>query len=326
MSINGCVFCEGEFNGLSNENLESSVDAFFLTLPNSEKGFTETVKSIGQIYKYIETPGSKLSIARTYQDLQKASKQDKKSLILTFQEPYPIGNSLGNLHVFYQLGVRVVQLTYNKANFIGSGCTEYVDRGLTDFGKTLIKEMNRIGMLIDLSHCGHLTTLEAIQASEQPVICSHANVQQLCSNPRNKTDEVVKMIAEKGGVIGLTPWGPLCWNDKTGLQPSLDDYLDHVEYVINLVGIEHVGFGSDDTLDGATDEEGTIAQAYLYPTVVANYNERVGTDPKLRHAKGSKDINNVINGLRNRGYSSNDIAQFLGGNFSRVIQQVWKEV
>lgn len=326
LSIDGCAFAEGDFIGFSEDILKSTVDAFFLTLPHSDEGFAETVSSIGRIYNLADREES-FTVVRTHQDLAANKIVNKKSIILAFQEPHPIGNSLDNLRVFYELGVRVVQLTYNKANYIGTGCTESQDRGLTDFGKKLIKEMNRLGMLVDISHCSKRTALEAIKESEQPVVFSHANVKSLCDSPRNRTDEEIRLLAEKGGVIGLTPWGPLCYRKDYGQQPTLNDYLDHVEYVINLVGIDHVGFGGDNTLDDNEDRGGTAVQSALYPEVVADYDERIGTHPSVRHAKdfkGPKEIHNVIGGLKNRGYSPHEINKFLGGNFSRVIQQVWK--
>ncbi len=326
LSIDGCAFSEGDFMGFSKDLFNSSVDAFFLTLPHSEKGFTETVRSIGSIYNLADKVAN-FHVARTHNDLVNGKLENKKSIILAFQEPHPIGFSLDNLRVFYELGVRVVQLTYNKAGCIGTGCTETFDSGLTDFGKKLIKEMNRLGMIVDISHCSNRTALQAIGTSSQPVVFSHANVKNLCDSPRNRTDEEIKLIAEKGGVIGLTPWGPLCWKKGLNKQPTLNDYLDHVEYVINLVGIDHVGFGGDNTLNDKEDRIGTAVQSALYPEVVADYDERVGTHPNVRHAKdfkGAKEIHNVIEGLKGRGYGNDEINKFLGENFSRVIQQVWK--
>ncbi|MNB65213.1 Membrane dipeptidase [compost metagenome] len=326
LTIDGCIYSEGDFEGCSEDVLQSRLNAFFLTL-SSFNGFAETVRSIGKIYDLADKEEHRLSVARTYEDLVQASKAGKKSVILTFQEPYPIGDSLNNLRVFYELGVRVVQLTYNKANYIGTGCTESRDRGLTDFGRRVIAEMNRLGMLVDVSHCSKETVIDAIKASSQPIVFSHANVKQISNNPRNKSDEEIKLLAENGGVMGLTPWAPICWTRKADEQPALEDYLDHVEYVIKLVGIDHVGFGGDCTPDGKSDESGTIVQATMYPEVAGDYYARVGTDYVLAHAKGFdgvKDIDNVVRGLEKRGYGESDIEKFLGGNFARVIKQVWK--
>ena len=326
LTIDGCVYAEGEFIGCSEAVLNSRMNAFFLTLPSFD-GFAETIRSIGRIYTLTDEEDKKVRVARSYDDLVKAAQAGQKSIILAFQEPYPIGNSLNNLRVFYELGVRVVQLTYNKANYIGTGCTEKTDRGLTDFGRQAIAEMNRLGMLVDVSHCSPLTAIEAIKVSTEPVVFSHANVKKISDNPRNRTDEEIKLLAEKGGVIGLTPWAAICWKRRENQQPSLEDYLDHVEYITNLVGIDHVGFGGDCTPDGKGDESGTVVQATLYPEVGGEYFRRVGTHPSLAHAKdfkGVQEIDNVIAGLKQRGYAEDAIEKFLGGNFARVIKEVWK--
>lgn len=323
--IDGCIFMDSEFEGISNEIMKSKVDTIFLTM-NSFDGFSETIKSITNIHRVVENEPN-IRVARTYNDIVQNSKEGKKSLVLTFQEPYPIGNSLNNLRAFYEIGVRVVQLTYNKANYIGSGCTESEGGGLTDFGRKLVLEMNKLGMLVDLSHCNELTARGAIAISEKPVVFSHGNAFSVTENPRNKSDEIIKMVADTGGVIGLTPWSPLCWDKKTGKHPDLDTYLNHVEYIINLVGIDHVGFGSDVPIIETGSTAGANEQATLYPEVVGGYYGTVGIGREISHAKdfkGAKQIDNVINRLQQKGYSETDINKFLGGNFLRVLENVMK--
>ena len=325
--IVGCVFVEGDFKGCSQRIIDSGLDAFFLTIPRSDEGFTENVKAIGNIYNLTDDPDKKIKVARTVKDIEDRAKDNVLSIILTYQDPHPIGNSLDNLRALYELGVRVVQLTYNKANYIGTGCTESKDRGLTDFGASLVQEMNKLGIIIDLSHCSKMTALDAIKASNQPVIFSHACARSITESPRNRSDEEILLLAEKGGVIGLSPWGPLCWKKEKGQQPTLDDYLDHVDYVVKLVGVDHIGYGGDTTIDDGDDVSGTVEQATLYPDVVGEYNEKVGVDPSVRHAigfKGSAQIKNVVEAMERRGYKESDIEKFLGGNFKRVMKEVWK--
>lgn len=325
--IDGCAFVEGDFKGCSSKVADSGLDAFFLTLPKSGEGFTETVKAIGNIYNLTDIEEKKIQVARTLRDIEEGAEAGKRSIILAFQDPHPIENSLDNLRALYELGVRVVQLTYNKANYIGTGCTETIDRGLTDFGARLIEEMNKLGMIVDLSHCSKLTALAAIEASKQPVVFSHACIRSMTESPRNRTDEEIILLAKKGGVIGLSPWGPLCWKKEKGKQPSMDDYLDHVDYAVKLVGIDHVGFGGDCTIDDGEDASGTTEQATLYPAVVGEYNAKVGVHPSVRHAigfKGAGEVKNVVEAMKVRGYKESDIEKFLGGNFRRVIQSVWK--
>ena len=325
--IDGCVFAEGDFKGCTPKVANSGLDAFFLTIPHSGEGFAQAANAIGNVYNLKDKEEKKFIIARTKKDIEDGAKAGKIAIILAFQDPFPIENSLDKLRVFYELGVRVVQLTYNKANYIGTGCIETVDKGLTDFGIRMIHEMNRLGMVVDLSHCSRLTALQAIEESEQPVVFSHACIRTMTESPRNRTDEELKSLAKKGGVIGLSPWGPLCWKKEKGVQPSLDDYIDHIDYAVDLLGIDHVAFGGDSTIDDSADASGTVEQATLYPAVVAEYNAKVGVHPSVRHAigfKGAEEIGNVVEGMTRRGYKEDDIAKFLGGNFLRVIEKVWK--
>src|SRR5699024_5357858 len=143
------------------------------------------------------------------------------------------------------------------------------------------------------------TALDAIKESKHPCLFSHANIKSISDSPRNKTDEEIKLLAEKGGVIGLTPWAPICWKGVKSEQPTLDDYLDHVEYAINLVGIDHVGYASDGKLDHSRDMAAINAQKHRSTSIVGQYNTMVGTDPDQRHAlgfQGSHQIDNFVEG------------------------------
>jgi len=325
--IDGCAFSEGEFKGISQKVIESPLDAFFFTVPGQMEGFHNCVDEIGRLYNLFDNKGKKIRIVGTLEDLADAKNAGEKSLIIAFQDPHPIENSLDKLRVLYELGLRVVQLTYNKSNYIGTGCTETIDRGLTDFGRKTVKKMNELGIVIDLSHCSKQTAIDVLEISEKPVVFSHAGVKTLTQNPRNRSDEELMLLKKNGGVIGLSSWGPLCWNIAKKTRPTLDEFIDHIDYVVNKVGIGHVGFGCDNTLDESKDLSGTTEQSLLYPEVVAEYNEAVGIDPGVRHAVGFDgvwEINNVIDRLKERGYVNEDINQFLGGNFLRVMKCVWK--
>ena len=325
--LDGCTFTEGGFHGLSEEVLNSSLDAFFLTVPGQMEGFHECLIEIGKIYNLSDRVEKRLKVIKSYNDIKTLKIDNKKGIILTFQDPRPVENSFDKLRIYYELGIRVFQLTYNKMNYIGTGCLESIDRGLTDYGKRLVKELNRLGVLIDLSHCSYQTALDTFETSEKPVVFSHAGAKTLTDSPRNKTDLELKLLKQNGGVIGLSPWGPLCWKKETKQRPTIDDFLDQIEYVVDLIGIDHIGFGGDSTLDNNDDQSGIIEQSTLYAPVVEDYNKYVGTDPDVRHAidiKGVWQIGNVEEGLRNRGFSQEDIAKFTGGNFMRVIKETWQ--
>jgi membrane dipeptidase len=325
--IDGCAFTEGGFYGLSKEVLASELDGFFLTIPGQMEGFHECLLEIGKIYGLSDDSSKRLAVIKSVQDLEEAKNKQQKGIILSFQDPHPIENSFDKLRIYYEMGLRVCQLTYNKMNYIGTGCLETKDNGLTDYGKKLVKELNRLGVLIDLSHCSYQTAMDTFETTEKPIVFSHAGAKALTDNPRNKTDEEIKRLKENGGVIGLSPWGPLCWKKETRQRPTLDDFLDHVDYVVDLAGVDHVAFGGDSTLDNNDDKAGIEEQSTLYAPVVADYNQYVGTDPDVRHVmgvKGSWEMHRVEEGLRKRGYTDEDIAKFTGNNFLRVMKAVWR--
>lgn len=324
-TIDGCVYPESEFNGCAEDVKKSNLDGFFLTVPG--ESFRGAVKSIAKNYMISDVDSEKISIPRTYEDLFKAKREGKKSAILYFQDPHPVENKMEFLRAFYELGIRVVQMAYNKGGYIGAGCTENVGYGLTDFGKNVVREMNELGVLIDLSHCGKKTVEDVLRESKKPVTFGHANPFSIANNPRNKTDEQLKMLANNGGVIGITAWGPICWNGKENKRPTVEDLIDHMDYVINLIGDDHVGIASDNNLDHSKDIIGINSQGALYDEVVGPYNKHVGVDPNERHTKGfagAVDIDNLIICMRNRGYADERIKKIMGGNFLRVLKDVWR--
>lgn len=211
----------------------------------------------------------------------------------------------GDVELFHRLGQRVSQLTYDGPNRLGSGCRVAEDTGLTRFGVAVVGEMNRVGMAIDVSHCGERTAAEAICASSRPVLATHANCRALVpGQPRNKSDELIRLIAAGGGVVGIT----LVRSFVGGASPGLDDLLDHFDHVARLVGVEHVGLGtdvSDDALDPATGRPR------------APYALR-GLDLSLR-------VFQIADGLLARGWSEPDVELVLGGNFLRALGDIWDD-
>jgi membrane dipeptidase len=182
--------------------------------------------------------GDKLKLIRTAEDIRAAKAEKKLGLILGFQSASPIEDDLTHLWIFAQLGVRIIQLTYMGANLVGSGCYEDTDNGLTYLGKTLIREMNRLGILVDLSHCGWKTAQDAIEISTQPVVFTHSNPYEKCP-----TGAIYRRAGQgsgsKGGVIGITGTGLCWWRNTAGRRSLITDILDYGE----LAGIDHVGLG-----------------------------------------------------------------------------------
>lgn len=218
---------------------------------------------------------------------------------------------------FYSLGQRVSQLTYNTQNMIGVGSTEREDSGITDFGVAVIGQMNKVGMVVDVSHCGDKTTLDSFDVSAKPVLITHSNCRALNNHPRCKTDEAIKKMAAKGGVMGITGVRMFVKADE---PTTVEDALNHYEHVAKLVGIEHLGVGSDIDLDGY-DKMPEAERKALHAAYKASYGFREKDDiDGLNHPRRFIDI---ADGLIRRGYSDRDIEGVLGGNFQRVLNQIW---
>ena len=172
------------------------------------EGFRETIGNIAHWHRLFDQYRSMITPVQSVDDIRRAKREKKVGVIFGFQSTDPIERDLYLLSVFKELGVRIIQLTYNERNYIGDGCLERTDCGLSLFGLEVIEEMNRLGILIDLSHTGYRTAMETIEASKQPVVFTHANPRTLCDHPRNKTDEQIRAVVEKGGLIGPTSFPP----------------------------------------------------------------------------------------------------------------------
>ncbi|MCY3764572.1 MAG: membrane dipeptidase [Gemmatimonadetes bacterium] len=258
-------------------------------------------------------------------DIRAAKQQDRTGIILGFQNASPIENELDRLGLFLALGVRVIQLTYHETNLLGSGCWERNDAGLSNFGVDAVKEMNRLGILIDLSHVGPQTTLDAIEMSEKPVAITHANARSFCDHPRNKEEEALKRLAEKGGVVGATSYTPFLPN---GYETTVEDFVDAIDDMVERIGIDHVAIGTDSTHDQPLEFWHFIAsqQGTKFPSTFADgsipYTE-VSFQPKGMATLA--EFPNVADGLANRGYNAGEITKLLGGNWIRLFEQVWNE-
>ncbi len=252
------------------------------------------------------------------EDIQMAYKEGKKSIILNLQNIEPIGSNLEMLDLFYMMGFRIMQLTLNTKNLIGTGCTARRDRGLTEFGAKAIGRLNQLGVLIDISHCGSQTSMDAVESSKDPVIASHTFSKNLYEHDRGKNDELLRAIADKGGFIGILAIpGFLSNNPKT----TIDDWLDHVDYITNLVGVDHVGIG--------TDFFG-VSLPNALAVKIGEFLDKLGFRPEhkagfLEKMKGFEDYTkfpNLIEGLIIRGYNNQDIKKIAGENFLRVFKKV----
>ncbi|MCY3677099.1 MAG: dipeptidase [Gemmatimonadetes bacterium] len=228
-------------------------------------------------------------------------------------------HTLDDVNQFYWLGQRVSQLTYNSRNMIGNGATERVDGGISDFGVAIVGRMNEIGMAVDVSHSGDRTTLDACEVSSRPVLFTHSNSRVLSGgHPRTKTDEAIRAMGATGGVMGITGVRMFV---KDREPTTIEDYIDHFDHVRDLIGVEHLGVGSDVDLHGyddmPTDEYEALKSAYKDSYAFRDKIDIEGVD----HPKRMFDLTEA---LIRRGYTDDHIRGILGGNFQRVLGEIWE--
>jgi len=223
-----------------------------------------------------------------------------------------------DVDLFHGFGQRVAQLTYNSRNMIGNGSTERRDEGLSDFGVAIVERMNKVGMAIDVSHCGDRTTLDAFEVSKRPVLITHSNVRALANgHPRDKSDEAILAVKKSGGVMGITGVRMFV-RDKE--PTTIEHALDHFDHVAKLIGPEHLGVGSDIDLDGYDDMPPELNKQ-LRAGYKGSYGFRDKIDIEgLDHPKRMYDL---TEGLIRRKYTDAQIEGILGGNFRRVLSDIW---
>ncbi|TXK85948.1 dipeptidase [Paenibacillus sp. N3.4] len=286
-------------------------------------GAAATLRTIGKWINLINGRDDLVLIKRAA-DIGAAKASGKLGILFHFQGTGPIEDSLDLVDAYKELGVGIIQLAYNVKNRVGDGCEERTDAGLSRFGLKLIERMNRARVIVDCSHTGYRTTMEAIEASSAPVVFSHANPRAVHPSPRNIQDDQIKAIAATGGLVGAVGFPNFV---SSSHRPSLDDFIAHIDYMVELVGIDHVGLGIDyftgmDPITplavveamyksfvdfGAWTPKSYSPPPYYYPTGM----ETPTGYPKLTAR------------LLERGYKEEDVRKILGDNWVRVYRAVW---
>jgi len=293
----------------------SGVACFFEALDhllNPAEDFQVTLEQIGSTRAMLrQTPGFILALSA--EDIRRAKREQKEAVMLQL-EPQTIGPVVDRVDVGYDLGVRCMLLTFNSRNFLGDGCGEKSNSGLSNLGFDVVERMNKVGMLIDLSHCGERTTLDAIEASKDPVLINHAGARTL--NPemtRLKSDEQIHALAEKDGVFGVSAIpNQLSKANRQGIH----DLLNHADYVAKLVGVEHVAIGLDICFDDHVAFHRTLIRKLMRGTgqqLNAEYMEGI---------ESPEEWQNITRGLVSRGYSDQEIEKIIGGNALKITERV----
>lgn len=283
----------------------------------------QAIKGIKLWHDLFDNHSDKVIQVTASKDIEKAKEEGKFGAIMGLQNADLLGNDLSLLPIYKKLGVRILQLSYYPQNLLGEGCGERTDGGLSNFGIEVVKEMNRLKMIVDVSHCKDQVTMDAIKYSKDPILITHSNARGLVNHIRNKTDEQIKALADKGGVIGVIAFSPFC-EVRKGVRPTFDDLLDIIDYIVKLVGPDHVGIGLDLTPFMDQEQYDQWAQAYPDLRPRGGWIER----NVFTNKEGYDDVTQlpqITKGLVARGYSEQDIEKILGLNFLRVIKEVLGE-
>ena len=310
--------------GFDDDIAASGVDSFNIMAPWPADGFEAAVTRI-EGYHRLVGGDERLMLAEHATDIPAAKVAGQVAIVMGAQDSLFIGNDLARLDTFRRLGLGYMQLTYNDRNLVGDGCAEPTDAGLSRFGRELVKAMPQVGIVMDVTHAGERTALEALALAAAPAIASHANPRALYDNPRNLSDDVIRAIADTGGIVGCTLPSPFNYSGGDQL-PTLEEFAAAIEYVIDLVGEDHVAIGSD--LVATTGAYHTDLSTRLRPdlyTISGTYYHRFGVDPSVRKVQGitaMREYPVLTRLLVERGHSIERIRKVIGLNLLRVYEQV----
>ncbi|MEZ5462552.1 dipeptidase [Dokdonella sp.] len=283
-----------------------------------------TIRNIAYWNAQIAAHPERLMLVREAADLDTAKSTGRLGLIYGFQDTTPIGEDLSRLERYDHLGVRIVQLTYNRRNLVGDGCLEAGNAGLSTLGIELIEKLNQRHLQIDLSHAGERTTLEAIARSKDPVAITHSGCAALAPLPRNKTDNELRKLADSGGVVGIYLMPFL----RVKGQPTAQDLIAHIEHAIKVCGEDHVGIGSDGGISPINfNEEFKRKHAEDVADRRARGISAPGEDPEvyifLPDLNTANRLEHLASLLAARGHSDRLIEKIIGANFARLFRATW---
>ncbi|HCK83326.1 MAG TPA: Zn-dependent dipeptidase [Hyphomonadaceae bacterium] len=302
----------------------SGVSAIKTTIGGFNAPFEDTLAEIAFYQRLVEAHPDYFMQIRNAADIARAKRERKLGIIFSFESAACLEDKLDRIDLFRNLGVRVMQLSYNLPSPFGAGVMSPPDASLTDLGREAIARMNASGVALDLSHANPATTSAATAASAKPVLITHAGCASVHPHPRNKSDEQLRALAEKGGVVGIYD---LFYLAPAGRQPNLDDYIAHMAHALSVCGEDHVGIGSD-TGFGASELSAEERAAWAAETErrratgVAAPEE----DGRLPFTEGLNRPDRALviaDALMKRGYRERAVEKVLGANFARAFGEIW---
>ncbi len=311
------------YEGLAQAGLDAVFDNMFdgTAIINSKRGWkwVDVIHDLGMRVSDIDHQDYVI-VARRVNDIVRAHERGQLAFVMTLEASTPIENELERIEILYGLGVRMMGIAYSEANSLGAGLREPNDGGLTLFGREAVKRMNKIGMAIDVSHCGDQTSLDTIKYSEKPIFITHAGARALWNTRRLMPDEVLQACAEKGGVIGIEA-APHTTATENQPEHNIESFMEHFEYCVDLVGIDHVTFGPD-TLYGDH-----VALHHAFRSHLSIGQAHAVDHEEVEYVKGLENptecFPNIVRWLVKHNYSDDEIAMVIGGNTLRVLREVW---
>jgi membrane dipeptidase len=275
-------------------------------------GIAETMPVLSSWRQQVLRASDSFELVASADDIAAARQAGRLVVGFDLEDTNPLGGEISMVQTYYELGVRSMLLTYNGENLAGFGCHAPRDDGLTIFGRDVVDEMNRIGMMVDVSHCGYRTSMEAIERSSAPVIFSHSAMRGVWEHDRNIRDDQVRACAATGGVIGINGVGIFLGDNDA----SASAMARHIDYAVQLVGPDHVGIGTDYVFDNEDLTQELARNTQVFPASYQHWDSYKFVAPEQL-----PELEAELHGL---GYSADDVAAIMGGNFLRVARAVWK--
>ena len=301
-------------------NREAGLDAVHVTVVYHED-FDEFNTRVDEWNTYFRDNSDLIFLGKSYKDIEKAKKEKKTAIFFGFQNCSPIEDDISLVEKVYDLGCRFMQLTYNNQSLLATGCFENVDSGVTNFGKEVIKEMNRLGLVIDMSHSAEKSTIDAINISQKPIAITHANPTFWHAAKRNKSDELLKILSKNDGMLGLSLYPH---HLKNGTNCSLESFCEMAAKTADLMGVEKIGIGSDLCLN----QPDTVVEWMRNGTWAKAKNFGEGTKKNSGFPKqpdwfiDARGFSNLESGLSKVGFSKNEISGVLGDNWFNFYKRI----
>ena len=301
-------------------NRQAGLDAIHVTIVYHED-FDELKTVIKNWEKLFLNNSDLIFHGKNFKDIEKAKSENKTAVFFGFQNCSPIEDDIGLVKKVYDLGCRFMQLTYNNQSLLATGCYEKLDSGVTNFGREVIREMNRLGFVIDMSHSAEKSTIDAIEISEKPIAITHANPSFWFAAKRNKSNELLKILSENKGMLGLSLYPH---HLKDGTDCSLESFCEMTAKTADIMGVEKIGIGSDLCLN----QPDTIVEWMRNGTWTKNKNYGEGSKSKPGFPKqpdwflDARGFKNLEAGLKKVGFSENEVNGILGNNWYNFYKEM----